>query len=103
MAGQRTDLQAILEGILGIPQQVYFQPPANVTMVYPAIVYERNYGFDAYGDNNPYSRWWRYQVTLISRNPDDPVIEKLAGLPMSKYVRHFAVDNLDHNIFNVYF
>ncbi len=103
MAGLRTDLQIILEDALGIPQQVYFQPPVNVSMVYPAIVYERNYGYDEYADNEPHCRWWRYQVTLISRDPDDPVIDKVADLPMTKYVRHFAVDGLDHNIFNVYF
>lgn len=103
MAGLRTDLQTILESILGIPQQVYFQPPENVTMVYPAIVYERNYQFDEYADDMPYSRWWRYQVTVIDRNPDSPFIDKVADLPMSKHVRHFAVDGLDHNIFNVYF
>ncbi len=102
MGRPRTDLQTVLENILGT-DKVYFQPPVNITMTYPAIVYERDYGFRAAADNKPYSRTWRYQVTVIDKNPDNLTIEKIADLPMTRFVRHFAVDNLHHDIFDVYF
>lgn len=102
MDQRREELQAVLEGILGT-DAVYFQPPPNVSMVYPAIVYERDYRYTEYADNIPHCYWWRYAVTLIDRNPDNPILNKVGALPMSRYVRHFVVDNLHHDLYDVYF
>jgi hypothetical protein len=102
MGRPRTDLQTVLEGLLGT-DQVYFQPPTNVTMAYPAIVYERGWQHVSAADNKPYDRVWRYQVTVIDKNPDSLTIDKVADLPMTTYIRHFAVDNLNHDVFDVYF
>lgn len=100
--GTRLELQTVLEDILGT-DKVYFQPPANVSMVYPAIVYERDYRYTEFADNIPHCFWWRYQVTVIDKNPDSPTLDKVGALPMSHFVRHFAIDNLNHDIFDVYF
>lgn len=102
MAEPREELQAILEDVLG-SDAVYFQPPTNVSMVYPAIVYQRDYQYKEFADNEPHCWWQRYQVTYIDRNPDSPVLAKIVALPMSKYVRFFAIDGLNHDIFQLYF
>lgn len=102
MGRPRTDLQTILEGILGT-DKVYFQPPSNVTMVYPAIVYQKDWARSSFADGAPYVHTWRYMVTVIDKNPDSLIPEKVAALPMTTYIRHFAVDNLNHDIFDVYF
>lgn len=99
--GQRLQLHQILKG-LGA-EKVYFQPPANVTMVYPCIVYQRDFEETTHADNLLYSHSKRYQVTVIDSNPDSEIPDEVAALPMSSFQRFFVVDNLNHNIYNVYF
>lgn len=100
--GQRLELQTLLEDILGT-RQVYFQPPANVQMVYPCIVYKRNTVITKFADNSPYRFSKQYEVTIIDRDPDSKIPDKVAALPLSSHNRFFTADNLNHDVFNVYF
>lgn len=100
--GTRLELQEILETILG-SDHVYFQPPENVKMSYPAIVYERDYLVNEFAGNNPYRQTKRYQVTIIDRDPDSEIADKVAALPMCSFTRYFAADNLNHDIYSLYF
>lgn len=100
--GTRPDLQALLESLQdGI--SVYFQPPPNVSMVYPAIVYNRDYLSTKFADNMPYSNVIRYQLTVIDADPDSLIPAKVAQLPLMVFVRHYTTANLNHDIFNLYF
>jgi len=100
--GTRLEFQAVLAGIQE-DLAVYFQPPPNVAMRYPAIVYNRDFQYAAYADNDLYSRKTRYQVTVIDRDPDSLIPDKVAALPLTRYVRHFTTENLNHDIYDVYF
>lgn len=100
--GQRLELHKILVDILG-SSNVYFQPPETIKMKYPCIVYERGSGDTIFADNNPYRFTKRYQVTVIDRDPDSLIPDKVSVLPMCTYDRHYTVDNLNHDIFNLYF
>jgi hypothetical protein len=100
--GQRLDLQALLESLLG-SSAVYFQPPPNTTMTYPCIVYQRDNAITEFADNTPHRYTQRYQVTLIGRDPDNPVLEKIAALPMCLFNRYFAANNLNHDVFVLYY
>lgn len=100
--GQRLQLQSLLEDILG-SRHVYFQPPANVQMVYPCIVYQRDYADTKFADNGPYRYTQRYQVTVIDRDPDSGIPEKVAALPLTTFSRFFVADNLNHDVFVIYF
>lgn len=96
----RQDLQTLL---LSLTPNVYFQPPANVQMVYPCIVYQRDYGDTKFAGNEPYSYTTRYQVTVIDRNPDSDIPSKVAQLPMCTYSRFFVADDLNHDVFSLFF
>ncbi len=98
----RLQLQSFLEA-LTTPDKVYFQPPASLQMVYPCIVYQRDYRKTQFADNSPYRHTPRYQVTAISRTPDNPVLEKLATIPMCVQVRTFFANGLNHDVFELYF
>ena len=98
----RLQLQALLEEILE-SDHVYFQPPTNITLVYPCIIYKRDLSVTNFADDVPYRRTLRYQVTVIDRDPDSAIPSKVAALPLSIFVRFFTVDNLNHDIFNVFF
>ena len=100
--GTRLDLQTLLAGLQsGV--SVYFQPPPNVDMVYPAIVYNRNLQSVSFADNNPYHRRVRYQITVIDGDPDSLIPDKVAELPLATYVRHYTTENLNHDIYYIYF
>jgi hypothetical protein len=99
---QRADLQEILVGILG-SEQVYFQPPSTIKMSYPCIVYRRDYRVSNFADNIPYETRKRYQVTVIDEDPDSEIPDKVAQLPMCLFDRFFTADNLNHDIFKLFF
>jgi len=100
---QRSDLQTLLETILG-SSNVYFQQPPSNQMEYPAIVYRRDDIDAKFADNSPYRLTRRYLVTLIGRNPDnDSVLDQLARLPLCTFNRFFAAENLNHDVFILYF
>jgi len=99
---RRLLLQALLEELLGT-RNVYFQPPAGKQMEYPAIVYERDAVLTQHADNAPYRQTKRYQVTIIDRDPDSLIVDKVAALPLCAFVRHFKADSLNHDIYSLYF
>jgi hypothetical protein len=99
---RRLELQSLLEELLG-SDQVYFQPPTNIIMTYPCIVYHRDTANTQFSDNNPYRHTKRYQVTVIDRNPDSEIPDKVAKLPMCLFNRFFTAGNLNHDVFNLYY
>jgi hypothetical protein len=100
MAKPRTELQTVLETLT---ENVYFQPPTNVVMSYPCIVYQVDDAWSEFADGLPYRYTKRYQVTVIDRDPDSPIPDQVATLPMCVLNRFFIVDNLNHTVFNLYF
>ena len=98
----RLDLQTLFEGLLG-NANVYFQPPSDSKMSYPAIVYRRDQIYIEHADNKPYCNKNRYQVTIIDRDPDSDIPDKVAELPTCSFDRSFTAENLNHTVFNLYF
>lgn len=101
MARPRLELQMTLENTIG-SSYVYFQPPENLKLRYPCLIYNRDRSWDVWGDNNRYLLYKGYMLTYISKNPDDPNLDKLEYLPMCSYVRHYVADNLNHDVFLIY-
>jgi hypothetical protein len=100
--GTRLELQSLLLGLQdGV--HVYFQPPPDTEVIYPAIIYNRNYQTVNFADNIPYGRKIRYQITIIDRDPDSLIPDKVAELPLTTYVRHYTTENLNHDIYYTYF
>lgn len=98
----RTQLQSLLEELLGA-ENVYFQPPPSLTMVHPAIVYKLDRINIDHANNKPYKHMKRYQVTVIDRDPDSDIPDKVATLPTCSFDRSFTADGLNHSAFNLYF
>jgi hypothetical protein len=100
--GTRVELQRLLEEVLG-SRNVYFQPPSNLRMNYPAIVYRRNRIENRSANNATYAQSNSYQITVIDANPDSEIVTKVSQLPMCRHDRNFASDNLNHDVFIIYF
>ena len=99
---KRIELQKILEKII-CSKHVYYQPPESIKMQYPAIVYKRSAIRTDYANNRPYKDDICYEITLIDKCPDSPFLEKLAYLPKCRFDRHFVVDNLNHDVFTIFY
>lgn len=98
----RLDLHELLCDILGT-RNVYFQPPESVKMQYPCIVYKRSSVHTRFADNELYMRKKRYTVTIIDKNPDSEIPDKVMSVPMCTFDRHFTADNLNHDVFSIYY
>lgn len=99
---RRLELQTLLENILG-SRNVYYQPPASISMKYPAIVYSRYDVENFHADNVVYAQKTAYSVTVIDKNPDSEYVKKISILPLCSYDRHYVADNLNHDVFTLYF
>lgn len=102
MIMNRNNLQTILENILG-SKNVYYQPPSNITMKYPAIIYSRNRIENKYASNIVWKQDTSYQITVIDKNPDSEIVNKVSQLPMCRHDRHYTADNLNHDVFTLYY
>lgn len=100
--GTRVELQTLLEGVLG-SRNVYFQPPSNVHMNYPAIVYSRSRIANTHANDDVYKQSLSYELTVIDANPDSDIVTKISQLPTCRHDRHFKSDNLNHDVFTIHF
>ena len=102
MAKSRVSLQEILEELLG-SRNVYFQPPESIKLKYPCIVYERTDIQIDKANNGNYRISKQYIATVIDKNPDSEIPDKMLELPFCSFSRHFVTDNLNHDVFIIYF
>lgn len=98
----RLDLQGLLEELLE-SRNVYYQSPESVKMQYPAIRYSKKNIQSVYANNSKYLMRDCYELIVISRKPDDPVIKKLLALPYCSYDRQYIADNLYHDVLTIYY
>ena len=98
----RLDLQVKLETILGT-RHVYYQPPASVRMQYPAIVYSRSNIENQHADDGVYIQSYFYDLIVIDKDPDSEIVEKVSKLPGCRFNRHFTSENLNHDVFTLYY
>lgn len=103
----REKLHKIFEDIMeecGFSKNVYFQPPENLKINYPCIIYHRQYLDGVKADNITYLVNRQYRLTYIDRSPiNDGVIERLLNLPNCRYISHSVVDNLNQDTFEIYY
>ena len=98
----RLKLQSKLEELLG-SKNVYYQPPESLKMEYPAIRYSKSKIDSRHADDIKYSNFTRYEVIVIDKRPDNEVINSILNLPHSSFDRHYASDNLNHDVITLYY
>lgn len=97
---RRPELGTILKQFC---DHVYFQPPASVNMVYPAIRYQRERIDNVSANNGVYLQNVAYQVTVIDEDPDSEIVKNVSKLPKCRFNRHYTADNLNHDVFLIYY
>lgn len=98
----RLELQSLLEELLD-SRNVYYQPPESIKMQYDAIRYSKKKITSIHANDRGYLMQDCYELIVISRTPDHPVIKKLLELPYCYYDRHYVADNLNHDVFTIYY
>ena len=98
----RLELQEKLEELLG-SRNVYYQPPESIVMEYPAIIYNKIKPDTKHANDKVYIKTNCYEIIVISRKPDNPVISMIENLPMCEWDRHYKADNLNHDVFTLYY
>ena len=98
---KRIDLHNLLLELAG--PNVYYQMPSNMKMKYPAVKYERGRIDNNNADNTVYYQNISYTITVISKDPDEPIVEKISKIPTCAYDRDYVIDNLYHTVFKIYY
>ena len=103
MARSRIELHEKLVRFLG-SNQVYFKAPVNIQMKYPAIVYSRSNFRNTFADNVIYRQLKQYTITIIHRDPDSDLPDRmLQEFRYCRFDRHYVADNLDHDVFTLFY
>ncbi len=98
----RLELQEKLVSVLG-SDQVFFQPPSNVQMKYPAIVYELSGEFIKRSNNKRYIKYNKYTVTYIYKSIRNDLKETIMdAFTFVDYDRRFIADGLYQDVFTIY-
>lgn len=84
-------------------EQVYFQPPADIFIEYPCIVYQVDRARTEFAGNKPYFYRKRYQITVIHDDPDSDIPDKIAMLESALLDRTYTANNLHHSVLTLYF
>lgn len=99
---RREQLHELLVEVLG-SRNVYFQPGPSIKLSYPCIVYSRDQIRTTHADNNPYRSTRRYQLTIMDQDPDSEIVDRVEKLAMTSFSRNFKADNLNHDVFTIYY
>ena len=114
----RLRLQNILEEIFSIfheadgRQHVFYQPDNNTKLYYPCVTYKMDRLDYIDADNSKYVTNVAYMLTIIDPDPisscidvekTKTIIDAISELPKCSYVRHFVNDNLNHDVFKIYY
>ena len=99
---RRLELHRLLVSILG-SETVYHQPPENLALRFPAIIYERVDYDVQYADDRPYVSTREWQVSVVSQEPSNPVVDRLMELPMANFKTRYIVDRLQHDVVTIYY
>lgn len=98
---KRIELHNKLKTIL---PNVYFQPPSNVRLTYPCIVYHKSPPEVKMANDTIYNRTQEYQLTIIDQNPDSDTADRILGMfPYCTIGSYSIVDNLNHTTLNLYY
>lgn len=98
----RVDLHNRLVTILG-SNQVYFQPPTNVQMKYPAIVYELEGDFSRRADNKRYTVYDKYTITHIYKDLKyDKREQILDAFLFVEFDRRLIADGLYQDVYTLH-
>ena len=100
----RNEFHQALVKALGTPY-VYAQKPEGLkTHKGNRIIYSREEIDFSNADNQKYIGYSKYSVTLVSKDPDWPLVEDILHMfQFCEHDRHYVTDNLNHDVYIIYY
>lgn len=99
---RRLTLQSLLKEIPKV-REVYFQPPEDIKLKFPCIIYKWDRMKEIRADNTLYNSRRGYSVTIVDQNPDSTIpIDFQKEFPLASFDRSYVSDNMNHWIYNLY-
>ena len=95
------DLLRLLQQVVQ-PNPVYFQPPENLKIGYPAVVFHLSKIEIDRASDVPYKGAKEYSVTFITKDPEPDVIDEILKIPYSSLDTTYISDGMNHFVFTVY-
>lgn len=96
----RLYLQQELEKLV---EHVYYNPPPNIQMNYPCIVYSKSKLSTVKANDQIYKAWQAYNVTYISKDSDSSIpYDILKHFPYAAYGNELRIDNLYQTTITIY-
>lgn len=102
MAKDRLKLHEVFVNILG-SENCYYCPPNGMQMEYPCIIYKPSLLGTNFADNIRYIKRNRYDITIVDRDPDSELPNKLLDLPTAYFETYFTSANLNYWQLTLYF
>lgn len=100
---RRYELHSLLKTILG-SDNVYYQPPENLKLKFPCIIYDLEGKDVKYADDYKYSSMRKYQLTVVDKNPDSEIPDSIEdALNFCRFDRRYIKDNIYHYAFSLYY
>lgn len=102
LANLRLDLHNKLVAALG-SNNVYYQPPADISMSYPCVVYHFDDDVMLHANNSPYWKYYTFTATLITKNPvPTEFMAAMDDMDYASFDRHYTTDNLHHFSYKIH-
>lgn len=103
MLSKRLQLHEELCEVLG-NRNAYFQPPENLNIKYPCIVYSRRPDRIRHANDDPYIKHEQYDLTVITTDPDSTIADDLVShFKHCRVDRYFVSDRLNHTTLNLFY
>lgn len=101
--GRRIDLQYELIALLNT-NNIYYQPPENLKIKYPCVVYFKDSIDINRANDQSYLMKKRYELTIISEKVDCEYIDKILNyFSYSSFGQHYIADGLHHDTISLYY
>lgn len=101
--GNRLELHKELVKIFE-SNNVYYQPPESIKIVYPCIIYKQTGMNIKKANNKCYIMHDKYDITIITRTPDPKIkYEILNHFRMINFDRMYTMNNLNHYTYTLYY
>ena len=82
--------------------RVYFQPPENLKIGYPAVVFHLSKIKLDHADDVPYKGAREYSITLITKEPEPEVLDEIIKIPYTTLDTTYISDGMNHFVFTTY-
>lgn len=82
--------------------RVYFQPPENLKIGYPAVIFHLSKVKLDHADDVPYKGAREYSITLIAKEPEPDVLDEILKIPYTTLDTTYIVDGMNHFVFTTY-